>query len=181
MQRLGKYIPMVTNMHTTIEELVKVMFHMQSPLKLHKEDQQDQDSQSSLAAWLPEWWDSKIWSQVPLDLAQRMTVLVRASSNLPEQTKTVIHTVAYRPTAGQRPWNGLQVQPLLCNRQINKHSFLGNDSINGFLQQWMRYCWTVTLETVFPMWFMPKCYKQGQSSSEIVRVVSSSVEWSDVK
>jgi hypothetical protein len=29
--------------------------------------------------------------------------------------------VAYRPDAGQRPLNGLQLQPLLCNRRINKH------------------------------------------------------------
>jgi chitinase len=53
MQQLGKYIPMVRNMHTT-EELVKVVFYMQCPLNFYKEDQQDQDSQSSLAASLPE-------------------------------------------------------------------------------------------------------------------------------
>jgi hypothetical protein len=33
------------------------------------------------------------------------------------------------------------------------------------------------MKTVFSMWFMPKCYKQGQASSGVeVRVVNSSVE-----
>jgi hypothetical protein len=36
------------------------------------------------------------------------------------------------------------------------------------------------METVFSMWFVPKYYKPGKSSSEI-EVVSSSAEWSDVK
>jgi hypothetical protein len=31
--------------------------------------------------------------------------------------------------------------------------------------QQSRYCWTIIVETVFSMWFVPKCYKQGQSSS----------------
>jgi hypothetical protein len=30
-----------------------------------------------------------------------------------------------------------------------------------------RYCWTITMETVFPMWFVPKCNKQSQSSSAV--------------
>jgi hypothetical protein len=38
-----------------------------------------------------------------------------------------------------------------------------------------RYCWTVTMETMFSVYFVPKCYQQGQSSSG-VRVVSTSVE-----
>jgi hypothetical protein len=46
--------------------------------------------------------------------------------------------------------------------------------------QQSRYCWTITVETVFSVWFVLKCYKQCQSSSGAV-VVSSSVEASDVK
>jgi hypothetical protein len=28
-----------------------------------------------------------------------------------------------------------------------------------------RYCFTITMEAVFSMWFVSKCFKQGQSSS----------------
>lgn len=38
-------------------------------------------------------------------------------------------TVAYRPDAGQRPRNK-RVRPLLCNRRIDKRSFLVNGSLN---------------------------------------------------
>jgi hypothetical protein len=34
--------------------------------------------------------------------------------------------VTYRPAAGQRHQKGQTVQPLLCNRRINKHQFLCN-------------------------------------------------------
>jgi hypothetical protein len=38
----------------------------------------------------------------------------------------------------------------------------------------VNYCWSITIETVFSMLFVPKCYKQGQSSSgvevEVVKV-----------
>jgi hypothetical protein len=44
----------------------------------------------------------------------------------------VIYTVVYTPVAGQRPRNRQGVQPLLFNRRMNKHSFLGNGSINTF-------------------------------------------------
>jgi hypothetical protein len=39
--------------------------------------------------------------------------------------------VACRPVAGQRPRNRL-VQPLLCNRRINKRPFMRNGSVNAF-------------------------------------------------
>jgi hypothetical protein len=83
--------------------------------------------------------------------------------------ETAICIVEYRPVTGQRPRKGLRVQPLLCNRRINKHSFLGNGSINMFpwqriRMQHSRYCWTISMETVFSIWFVPKCYKQGQLS-----------------
>jgi hypothetical protein len=85
----------------------------------------------------------------------------RAGKGQQQFTRTD-RTVAHRPVPGQSPW--LQVQPLLRNRQISKHSLLGNDSINRFLwqriwMQWQRYCWTITIETVFSMWFTLKCYK----------------------
>jgi hypothetical protein len=44
-----------------------------------------------------------------------------------------LYNVLWRidPFAGQSPRNG-RVQPLLCNRQINKHPFLSNGSVNTF-------------------------------------------------
>jgi hypothetical protein len=53
--------------------------------------------------------------------------------------------VAYRPLARQGPRNK-QVQPLLCNRQINKRPFLSNGSTNTFprkriCKQQYTYCW----------------------------------------
>jgi hypothetical protein len=38
--------------------------------------------------------------------------------------------VAYRPVAREKPRNKQRVQPLLCNRRINK-TFLGNGSVNS--------------------------------------------------
>jgi hypothetical protein len=85
------------------------------------------------------------------------------------------------------------ILPIYCNvyrccvawlRPINTSTIpglsLGNCSVKGFPRQRSRYCWNITLETVFSLWFVLKCYKQGQSCSG-VGVVSSSVEWSDMK
>jgi hypothetical protein len=47
--------------------------------------------------------------------------------------KSLKNTVVYRPVAGLRPRNGQWVQPLPCNRQINKHLFLSN-------RRWARSC-----------------------------------------
>jgi hypothetical protein len=46
----------------------------------------------------------------------------------------VQHTriVVYRPGDKQTPRNKQRVQPLLCNRQINKRPFLSNGSVNMF-------------------------------------------------
>jgi hypothetical protein len=48
--------------------------------------------------------------------------------------------------------------------------FLGNGSINTFplqriYKQQPMYCWAITRENTFSIWFVPKCYKQSQSSS----------------
>jgi hypothetical protein len=53
-------------------------------------------------------------------------------------TRTVLHltfldTAAYRLVARQRPRDKQGVQPLLCNRQINKRPFLNNDLVNTFI------------------------------------------------
>jgi hypothetical protein len=44
------------------------------------------DLRTVRVTWLPESWDSKIWSQVLRDSEPRMSVLVRTSSNLPNPT-----------------------------------------------------------------------------------------------
>jgi hypothetical protein len=44
--------------------------------------------------------------------------------------KSYGHIAAYRPTAGKRPQNSLQVQTLLCNTEINRHSFIANSLKN---------------------------------------------------
>jgi hypothetical protein len=46
--------------------------------------------------------------------------------------------------------------------------FLGNGLVNTFPRQQIRkqqsrYCWAITMETVFSMWLVPKHYKQSQS------------------
>jgi hypothetical protein len=47
--------------------------------------------------------------------------------------------------------------------------------------QRLRYCWTITVETVFSLCFMPKCYKQGQSSSRVINCQQFSwVKWHEV-
>jgi hypothetical protein len=48
---LGKHVPLATNTHTTIEELLETVFSVQAVLKLYREAQQ-----------LPELRDRKIWS-----------------------------------------------------------------------------------------------------------------------
>jgi hypothetical protein len=74
-------------------------------------------------------------------------------------------TSASEHVAGQRPQNGKRVQPLLWNKRINKHSFLGNGWVKTFprqriLMQRSSCCWTITMETVFSIWSVPRCYKQ---------------------
>jgi hypothetical protein len=61
----------------------------------------------------------------------------------------MIITVAYRPVIMQS-----------ANKQTPVY------------MQRSRYCWTITMETVFSKWFVPKCCKQ-QSVEE---VISSSVQ-----
>jgi hypothetical protein len=48
---------------------------------------------------------------------------------------------------------------------------LGTCSVYGFPRQRIRmqrskYCWTITKETVFSVWFVPTCYKQNSLSVE---------------
>jgi hypothetical protein len=84
------------------------------------------------------------------------------------------YIVAYRPYSGQRPQKE-QVQPLLCNRLINK---------KPVSMQRSGYCWTVTMETVFSLWSMPRCYKQDSLKQpvscwfKLSAVQLSEVTWS---
>jgi hypothetical protein len=55
--------------------------------------------------------------------------------------------VAYRPVAGQRPGKKQLVQPLLCNRRINKQPFLSNCSVNTFPRKRDAHNNIVTMET----------------------------------
>jgi hypothetical protein len=43
-----------------------------------------------------------------------------------------VRIVVYRVVARQRPRNKKRVQPLLCNRRINKRPILSNGSVNTF-------------------------------------------------
>jgi hypothetical protein len=49
--------------------------------------------------------------------------------------------------------------PAIVMQQEDKQTFI---SVHR-----LRYCWTIKMETVFSVWFMPKYYKQGQSSSGV--------------
>jgi hypothetical protein len=105
--------------------------------------------------------------------------------------------VTYRSFAGQRPRKGQRVQSLLCNRRKNKHPFLSkhvkniraiasNCTVNGFPRQRIRmqrskYFSTIKMETLFSMWFVPKRFKQGQSSSAVVSCQQFSwVKWREL-
>jgi hypothetical protein len=50
----------------------------------------------------------------------------------------IVINLAYKPVAMQ---------------QENRHTPVS--------MQWSRYCWTITMETVFSTRFVPKCYKYG--------------------
>jgi hypothetical protein len=49
-----------------------------------------------------------------------------------------------------------------AGKHVNNTRAIARERIR---MQRSRYCWTITKETVFSMSFVPKCYKQGQSSS----------------
>jgi hypothetical protein len=55
----------------------------------------------------------------------------------PYLVRAAVYNVAYEPVTRQRPRNKQRVQPLLCNRQINKRPFLSNGLVNTF--PWKRY------------------------------------------
>jgi hypothetical protein len=66
---------------------------------------------------------------------------------------------------------GTKVQRLLLGNGRQTHQkypgiSLGNCSVNELPRQRIRmqrsrYCWTITLEKVFSVWFVPRCYRQG--------------------
>jgi hypothetical protein len=65
---------------------------------------------------------------------------------------------------------------MYCNDCEKEHASLGKwvparVDMHAMLKVVLDY----KMEVLFSVWFMPKCYKQGQSSSG-VEVVSSSVE-----
>jgi hypothetical protein len=47
--------------------------------------------------------------------------------------------------------------------------------------QWLRYCWTITMETVFSMWFVPRCYKQDSLKQQVSCWLRSCQQFSWVK
>jgi hypothetical protein len=46
--------------------------------------------------------------------------------------------------------------------------------------QRLRYCWTITMETVSSMWFMPRCYKQDSLKQWVSCQQFSWVKWHEV-
>jgi hypothetical protein len=81
---------------------------------------------------------------------------------VPKHPVNIDHTVAYRPVARQRPRNKERVQPLLCNRRINKRLFLGNGSVN-----------TPTtiedlLKAVFSVGSAPRLYNKDPRTAEVI-------------
>jgi hypothetical protein len=96
-------------------------------------------------------------------------------------TDTLVFTRASKSADGQRPWNG-RVQPLLYNRRINKHWFLGNGSIKTFPRQririqWSSYCWNTMKDTVFPIRFVPRCYKQNSLKQRVESPCGGGIEY----
>jgi hypothetical protein len=67
--------------------------------------------------------------------------------------------VTNRPVARQSPRNKQRVQPLLCNRLINKRPFIGNASVN-----------TPTIEellkAVFSVGSAPRLYNEDPKAAE---------------
>jgi hypothetical protein len=88
------------------------------------------------------------------------------------------YTGAYRPVAEQRPRNG-RVQPLLCNKRVNKHPFLHNCSVNGF-QQWKwrflcGFCWNIiSLDSRVPE--LDSRVEAGSNTSTVTLRVVGGVE-----
>jgi hypothetical protein len=46
--------------------------------------------------------------------------------------------------------------------------------------QWSRYCWTIIMETVFSMWFVPSCYKEDSLKQQVSCWLKSAVQLSEV-
>jgi hypothetical protein len=85
----------------------------------------------------------------------------------------------YRPVAGQRIQNG-RVQPLLCNRRINKHPFVSNGSVDMFPRKRCPVCHQATENNRIFLLGPPRGYIT-RTPDELQSVVSSLVESSDVK
>jgi hypothetical protein len=58
-----------------------------------------------------------------------------------------------------------RVDPLRSSDFVNNSRGCGIGEKTLVFMRRSRYCWTATIEAVFSMLFVPKCYKLGQSSS----------------